>query len=298
MSLNGKDEFMSVALGALVYAENHATVPTKGYQFEQAELEAARKGLIKKILDDEKGLFDVADLCNSLELTEFGKTNVVEILKPIPEQEYSKGWREGEALAEAWLITHKNCEFPWPFNRDMRHHKASLPGAELVGFIGAAPNDFRLAFGQVKTSYDPTYPPSVIDAGDKSLIRQGLELRDDENIKATLFTYLATRAVSNPTWTPKFRAAAVRYLNSGRLEYVIFGVLVRDVDNDPRDLRRAATKLAEDCPALTKIELYGIYLPNNSIPRDPNKEPKTPKAPPAPKSAKSSPAKPAKRGDT
>lgn len=280
---------MSVALGALVYEENHTSVPTKGYGYEQADLDAARKGLIKKILDDEKGLFDIADLYNSLELTEFGKENVVETLKPIPEQEYSKGWREGEALAEAWLITHKNCEFPWPFNRDMRHHKASLPGAELVGFAGTAPDNYRLAFGQVKTSYDATYPPSVVDAGDKSLIRQGLDLRDDSNIKTTLINYLAIRAAMPAAWTSKFRAAAVRYFNSGSLEFVIFGVLVRDVDRDPRDLRRAATKLAEDCPALTKIELYGIYLPNNSIPRDPNKEPKA---------AKPAPAKPAKRRDT
>jgi hypothetical protein len=289
---------MSVALGALVYAENHTTVPTKGYKYDQSDLDAARNGLVKKILDDEKGLFDVAELCNSLELTEFGKTNVAETLKPIPEQEYSKGWREGEALAEAWLITHKSCEFPWPFNRDMRHHKASLPGAELVGFTGAAPDDYRLAFGQVKTSYDSAVPPSVVKSGDKNLVKQGLELRDDEKIKATLFKYLTTRAVSNPTWAPKFKAAAVRYLNSGMLEYVIFGVIVRDVDHNAHDLHGAATKLAENCPALTRIELYGIYLPNNSIPRDTTTKPKAPKAPEPPKAAKSTPANKAKRGDS
>ena len=177
------------------------------------------------------------------ELTEFGAENVVATLAIIPEEAQSKGWREGEALAEAWLVTHKNCEFPWPFHRDLRHHRASLPGAELVGFTGTTTSDVRIAFGQVKTSKDDDSPPSVINAGDKSLIKQALQLRDDQNIKTTLVNYLAYRATLSVSWAPKFRAAAARYFHSGFMEIAIFGVLVRDVPPNDADLKNAASHL-------------------------------------------------------
>jgi hypothetical protein len=146
-----------------------------------------------------------------------------------------------------------------------------------VGFTGTALADVRIAFGQVKTSKDPTYPPSVIDAGDKSLIRQGLQLRDDQNIKTTLVNYLAYRATLAVVWKPKFQAAAKRYFESGTLDIVIFGVLVRDVLPKDSDLRGAAKHLANGCPASTRIELYGLYLPTGCIPAPPPKPPKTQK---------------------
>lgn len=73
---------------------------------------------------------------SSIELTDFGQANVAEVLQPIPEEEHSWGWREGEAVAESRLTAHKDCDFPWPFNCDLRHHRASLPGAESMGFTG------------------------------------------------------------------------------------------------------------------------------------------------------------------
>lgn len=280
---------MSVALGTLAYEANASMVLARGYRYGQAELDAARNGLVRQLLTDEHGRTNVADLYNSLGLTEFGTENVIATLRVIPEEDHSKGWREGEALAEAWLVTHKHCEFPWPFHRDLRHHRASLPGAELVGFSGTSLDDVRLAFGQVKTSKDPTYPPSVVDAGETSLIRQGLQLRDDENIKKTLVDYLAYRATHAVVWAPKFRAAAKRYFESGTLEIAIFGVLVRDVPADARDLSLAARKLADGCHASTRIELFSLYLPTDCIPAPPPKtlklkstktaEAKKPKAP-------------------
>ncbi len=114
------------------------------------------------------------ELFSSLELTDFGQANVAEALRRIPREEHSRGWREGEALAQAWLTDHKDCDFPWPFNRDLRHHGASLPGAELVGFTGTD-GEPRFAFGQVKTSKEAKHPPQVVNQGDKSLINQALQ---------------------------------------------------------------------------------------------------------------------------
>ncbi len=114
------------------------------------------------------------ELFSSLELTDFGQANVAEALRRIPREEHSRGWREGEALAQAWLTDHKDCDFPWPFNRDLRHHGASLPGAELVGFTGTD-GEPRFAFGQVKTSKEAKHPPQVVNQGDKNLINQALQ---------------------------------------------------------------------------------------------------------------------------
>ena len=43
-------------------------------------------------------------------------------------------WQVGEAMAEAYLVDHRQCEFPWPSGRDLRNPEASPAGADLVGF--------------------------------------------------------------------------------------------------------------------------------------------------------------------
>ena len=212
-----------------------------------------------------------------MELTEFGKENVVETPQVIPEEDHSRGWREGEALAEAWLVDHKHCEFPWPFNRDLRHHRASMPGAELVGFTGENIDQARFAFGQVKTSKETRTPPQVVNQGEKCLINQALQLRDDAKIKKTVVDYLAYRAQTGVSWSLKFRAAATRYFNSGTMEVALFGILVRDVSPAHTDLKGAAASLAEGCHPSTRIELCGLYLPEGSIPAGPQHAPRPPR---------------------
>jgi hypothetical protein len=260
---------MNVALGTEVYNADSATVIARGYEYSQADLENARSGRLEAVLTDAAGRDRVAELYSALELTEFGTDHVVETMKPIPEEGHSRGWREGEALAEAWLADHRHCEFPWPFNRDLRHHKASMPGAELVGFTGESVDQARFAFGQVKTSKESRTPPQVVNQGEKCLINQALQLRDDARIKKTVVDYLAYRAQTGASWALKFRAAATRYFNSGTMEVALFGVLVRDVRPVHTDLNGAAARLAADCHPSTRIEFCGLYLPEGSIPAGP-----------------------------
>ena len=265
---------MPIPQGTEVYTADAPPVVARGYTYSQAELETARAERIQAILHDEPGQASLADLYNSLELTEFGSQNVAEALEMPAEEEHSRGWREGEALAEAWLSDHRHCEFPWPFNRDLRHHRASLPGAELVGFAGDADSDARFAFGQVKTSKESKIPPQVVTNGDKSLINQLLQLRDDKQIKKSVVNYLAYRSQLSAPWNGKFRVAASKYLNSGTMDVLIFGVLVRDVDPVPGDLAAAAVKLSNGCHPSTQIEFCGLYLPKDSIPQGPQHGPR------------------------
>lgn len=260
---------MPVPPGTEAYNADVPPVLARGYSYDGAALDVARSTRIPEVLGDTPGRTSLAELFGGLELTEFGSENVAEALQGLPEEEHSKGWREGEALAEAWLADHRSCEFPWPFNRDVRHPRASLPGPELVGFTDDPSGDVRFAFGQVKTSKEDKYPPQVIYNGDKSLINQMLQLRDDKAIKKTIIEYLAYRS-NGSSWSNKFRKAAVRYFNSGMTEISLFGVLIRDVEPRDADLKRAATALREECHASTSIEFCGLYLPLGSIPEGPS----------------------------
>lgn len=60
--------------------------------------------------------------------------------------------------------------WPWNENRDRKTPKASLPGADIVGFLGSGPDTVFL-FGEVKTSSDKDNPPGVM-AGRGGLAHQ------------------------------------------------------------------------------------------------------------------------------
>jgi hypothetical protein len=265
---------MPVAKGTEIYNVDATPIMARGYRYTQEELDAARATEIPALLTDEEGQEELAAFYCGLELTGFGSDVLQETLEPIEEEEHSRGWREGEALAEAWLTEHKECEFPWPFNRDLRHHRASLPGAEMVGMAGTDPDDCVLAFGQVKTSKHAKIPPSVVNAGSKCLINQMRELREDEKLKSTVVNYLAYRATVGGTWVEKFRSALTKYCNSGRLHMAIFGVLIRDVAANALDLSAAAETLAPGCHRLTRMEMVALYLPAGSIPEGPQHKPR------------------------
>ncbi|NCC61037.1 MAG: hypothetical protein EOM12_08860 [Verrucomicrobiae bacterium] len=56
-----------------------------------------------------------------------------------------------EALAEAWLEKEHKVIWPWNMERDKRNANASLPGADLVGFVENG-SEIRLILGEVKSS--------------------------------------------------------------------------------------------------------------------------------------------------
>jgi hypothetical protein len=102
------------------------------------------------------------------------------------------------------------------------------------------------------------------------------DLREDEKIKKTLVQYLAHRgrAAEGEPWVAKYKAALIRYCESGRLQMAIFGVLIRDVAHAALDLSAAAATLAQGCDPRTRMELVAIYLPAGSIPAGPQHGPR------------------------
>jgi hypothetical protein len=252
---------MTIAVGTELYNADVAPVTARGASYTDADLDSAFKGPVSRILWDDAGTVDLQAILTSMVTTEFSDKSVQRILasRPAPEN-----WRVGEALAEAFLAEHRNCEFPWPSGRDLKNPTASPAGTDLVGLqhTSATENAHRFAFGEVKTSEQEVWPPSVMD-GRQGLRRQLEDLRDSSDVKDSLVKYLGHHA-NGMDWFPRYQSATTRYLaNPGDVS--LFGVLVRDVEPKREDLASRAGDLAAGCPAETGIELRAMYLPRRCI---------------------------------
>jgi len=235
---------MATSAGTEVYNVDVGRLVARGATMTDPELETALGTDVAAILRDDAGRVDIATTLAAVADTAFANEGLRRVLAVTSEPE---GWRVGEALAESFLVEHRSCEFPWPTGRDLRNPNASPAGTDLVGFqkTNAGTENYRLAFGEVKTSYDSSVPPSVV-TGRHGLIAQLEELRDSTVLKDNLLRYLAIHAPNQP-WTPRFHSAARCYLNKST-DISLFGILVRDTVPDSRDLSARADRLANGCP--------------------------------------------------
>jgi len=248
-----------MAEGVTVYAIGTGHVTGTGHQFSEAEVVAALKERLPAILWDEAGKADIGDALAGVASTHFESDRIAEALGRDREVE---DWQVGEAIAEAYLIDHHDCEFPWPSSRDVRNPNASPTGADLVGFQ-KHDETLRFAFGEVKTSGEKKYPPHAV-FGRSGLQKQLEQLRDSKQVKDHLvLRYLALRAQKS-AWYDKFVTATKRYL-ANDTDVSLFGVMVRDVEPHKDDLSGRTSALSKACPKSTTIGLRAFYLPDKSI---------------------------------
>ena len=186
------------------------------------------------------------------------ETQFVEhILAAVPKPE---GWEVGEALAECALRDDSDRQVHWPWNtvRDRRTPRASLPGADLVGFYGEKEN-VVLLFGEVKTSGDENTPPSVMNGG-SGMAWQLEQSATRFDIQLSLLKWLNARC-QDPPYRNLYRLAVKRYLASEGRELLLFGMLMRDTPPNDRDLITRGNKLSKHFDHPTRIELVAWYLP-------------------------------------
>lgn len=228
---------MPVPMGTEVYNTDAAPVIARGVEYTSAELGTAIKERVAAIIRDDD--VEAGQMLARCAETEFGLKRVTSILsaKASPED-----WRVGEALAEAYLTDHCHCQFPWPGGRDLKNSSSSPAGTDLVGFQETA-RGHRFAFGEVKTSYQAEWPPSVV-TGRHGLSEQVMTLRDSESTKDELVKYLGHHAV-RADWRPQFESAAEVYIADSS-DVSLFGMLIRDVEPKQLDLRSRARALARD----------------------------------------------------
>lgn len=229
-----------------------------GRIWNDEDLNAAINGQVSALVFDDQGKAEIKELLAGVAETDFEQEQLAEVLADSDDIE---DWRVGEAIAEAYLTDHRDCQFPWPDGRDERKNGSSLPGADLVGFQHDENGD-RFVFGEVKTSAVTNYPPGVV-YGRTGLKQQLEDLRDKVKIRHTLFEYLGYRAQNAP-WLDCFKTASKRYLKNS-YDVQLFGVLVRDVYPHVDDLRVRVDKLSNGCPSGTQIELLALYLPAGAI---------------------------------
>lgn len=173
----------------------------------------------------------------------------------------------GESIAESFLTTHRSCSFPWPDARDMRNSNSSLPGADLVGIISEESN-IVFTFGEVKTSVEEKYPPQLV-YGRSGLTGQIEDLRDDVTKRDQLVRYLSFRAIRS-AWKESFIVAFNNY-NKKSANIRLFGILIRDILPNEKDLKTRVSALNCGCPPYMMIELIALYFPLGSIHKFPDK---------------------------
>lgn len=252
---------MGIPTGQEIYTADAPPVVARGASYSQSDVESALKGPVSAILWDDAGRANLQAILLGLATTGFMVEGVRDILSQPPALE---SWRVGEGLAEAFLVEHRGCEFPWPVGRDLKNPAASPAGTDLVGFqpVDGKGDDYRFAFCEVKTSEQEAWPPSVMN-GRSGLKKQLEDLRDDATVKGALVAYLCHHAVG-ADWFSVFASAAARYLKSPT-DVSVFGIMVRDVEPKADDVRARATSLSKKCPKDISIELRAMYLPTGSI---------------------------------
>lgn len=250
---------MKIAAGKKVYDVTHTRAKAQGRSFTAAELNDALTNRLPALLRDEEGRKQIEASLQAVASTQF---QVDRLQTALNQTTNLQDWQVGEAMADAYLTDHRDCQFPWPSGRDLRNPLASPAGADLVGFQKHA-GSTRFAFGEVKTSQEEKWPPQVVTSR-HGLLNQLEELRDSSNVKNHLaLIYLGYRALG-ASWHLTWKTASSRYLKSDT-DIALFGVLVRDVTPKSTDLKDRVSRLDTGCPKDTQIELMAFYLPTGSI---------------------------------
>lgn len=193
------------------------------------------------------------DYVKELRSTGFATTN----LDSLSEGEISlEPWEIGEVLAELLLEETEGAEFPWPPSWDKRSATASLPGPDLIGFVGEAGAECFL-FGEVKSSDALDVHSSVI-YGDDGLRAQVDRLLASEDRRQLLISWLCVRAKSQD-WQPRFDRCVAVYL-ANPSQGTVAAVLLRGKEPNETDLQPVRTAVEAHATPYRAL-LFCFYLP-------------------------------------
>jgi len=247
----------SAALANTSYESQNRQVSWRGVSMTDGDtFESFMTNDVASRLHDEEGTEEFETHLRGLATTGFARKSLDEILAAeVPEE---RDWAIGEAIAEAYLGREYEITWPWNMERDKRTPKASLQGADLVGFEVNGEN-VRLALGEVKTSSDENTPPYVMN-GRSGMTHQLDNLANNMALINQLLKWLWMRCKGSEHEAP-FNAAITLFLDSGNRAIALFGVLVRDTQPNERDLKARGQTLAGTLHDPTTCQLIAIYLP-------------------------------------
>jgi hypothetical protein len=218
-------------------------------------LEELKRSTLPERLKDLAAVQDLLSEVSAMASTDMGVETIQQIIAASDSP--PTAWEVGEALAESILQDTHGAVWPWNSGRDRRTPRASLPGADLVGFIDDASGPMLL-FGEVKTSNDGNSPPNVL-YGRTGMTHQLEQLYADPQLHFTLIRWLRPRCV-DPQFKNKWKKAVQRFVNSGSKDYVLVGCLLRDTTPRDSDLKSRAEKLAGIITTPTKVWIFAWYI--------------------------------------
>ena len=246
--------------GDEVFRTEREGIIARGVQVSEIQLSGSVIPSVESVLRDLPGRESIEELLRTLPETNFQDAGIREFLEPpLPVDE----WRVGEAVAEAYLGSEVACSFPWRSTRDLKNPRASPAGVDLVGFV-PVPDGYSFAFAEVKT---PLISPTAREAvhGKSGLVKQILDIRDQESVRSELIRYLGYRA-TGAAWREIFEIAARAYL-CNRHRVAIFGVLVREDAPDVTVLDKGTESLSTGRHPTTRIELHAMFFPDGAMAR-------------------------------
>tara|TARA_R110002072_G_C7965380_1_gene534269 strand:- start:3365 stop:4141 length:777 start_codon:yes stop_codon:yes gene_type:complete len=241
----------------IVYNGKIGSVAWQGIKFlEGEEFHGFLTNEVSIRLTDEETKDELTHHLRGLASTGFEKENLESILTAdMPEE---RDWAIGEAIAEVWLSGRHGVVWPWNMERDKRTPKASLPGADLVGFVETE-NRVHFAFGEVKSSSHPNTPPNVM-YGKSGMTRQLESLATDTALLYQLIKWLWPRCRTG-SFSKKFDDAVKTLIASENKALYLFGVLLRDTQANNLDVISRASGLSEITTAPMNCSLTALYLP-------------------------------------
>jgi hypothetical protein len=224
---------------------------------DDPDFRAYLSGPVRERLRDTEDLEQFGDELQGLATTGLEIAKVEAVLAG-QDREF-KGWEVGEAAAEVLLADYHSAVWPWNKERDKLTPKASLPGADLVGFVVVDGQDASLAIGEVKTSGDEDAPPGVM-SGRSGMSHQLQNVPDNIELQGTILKWLAARCRNTDYWT-YYQQAVGRFLRSEGRDFVLFGALMRDTELNVLDLEARGRDLGASATAPTTYELMAWHLP-------------------------------------
>jgi hypothetical protein len=244
-------------LATISYQDRDGQVSWCGVCMEDGdEFGAFMTNNVASRLHDTEGRTEFESYLRGLATTGFARDSLNAILTAEVHEE--RDWAVGEAMAEAYLGREHQIAWPWNMERDKRNPKASLPGADLIGFQSEN-EDTRLALGEVKSSADANTPPGVMN-GRSGMRHQIDNLANNLSLVCQLLKWLLPRCKGTEFETP-FKAAVGLFLDSGNKAVSLFGVLIRDRQPNELDLAARGRTLARTLQDPTTCHLIAIYLP-------------------------------------
>ncbi len=230
---------------------------TAGLSIEPAE---AVRNYMRRTVRPEWQRWETLDHAHvsSLEAAGFSSTFIGEITQRGGQRRSENNLRGdfGEVLASLLLSAFYDMEFPWPSFWDRKTPGASLSGADLVGLTEDA-SGVAFVVGQVKTSAEERYPPTVVRRMDDGLITQLKSLRNNRRIVLGHLKYLFLHCQGR-RWEGRLHLA-MRRLDDEPTDFLIVGALIRDTRPTQADLESTHCTFAEVAGAT--VQNYGFYLP-------------------------------------